>query len=116
MNNTTLQSLNDANFYATIEASHGVSIVFFSGASCHSCRHWKILLSQLVAKRPALQVFEIDAQQSMGLTQEYDVFHLPALFVFVNGHYHAPLECEARLETIEQTLDQVLAAPAQEAP
>jgi thioredoxin 1 len=116
MNEAKLQSLNDANFYSVIQASQGPGIVFFSSTGCNSCRYWKALLLQLVEKHLALHVYEIDAQQSMGLTQEYEVFHLPALFLFVNGQYHAPLQCEARLETIEQTMQQLLTAPAQEAP
>jgi thioredoxin 1 len=116
MNNETLQRLDDTNFYSVIQARNGTSIVFFTSAGCSSCRYWKALLGQLVVKRPDVSIFEIDAQQSMGLTQEYEVFHLPALFLFSNGQYHAPLQCEARLDTIEQTLDDMLLAPAQEAP
>ena len=116
MNESTLQTLNDADFYSVIQASHGASIVFFTSEGCNSCKYWKTLLGQVAARRPTLHVYEVDAQQSMGLTQEYEVFHLPALFVFVNGHYHAPLQCEARLDTITQALDHILAAPAQDAP
>ena len=116
MNNETLQRLNDTNFYSVIQDTHGASIVFFSSEGCNSCRYWKALLGQLAGQRPALHVFEVDAQQSMGLTQEYEVFHLPALFVFVNGQYHAPLHCEARLDTIDHTLDRILSAPSQDAP
>jgi thioredoxin 1 len=116
MNESTLQRLNDADFYSVIQSTRGASIVFFTSEGCNSCRYWKALLGQLAAERPALHVFEVDAQQSMGLTQEYDVFHLPALFVFVNGQYHAPPQCEARLNTIDHALDRILAAPAQDAP
>lgn len=116
MNESKLQTLNDANFYSVIQATSGICVVFFTSEGCNSCRYWKELLSQLVTKRPSLRVYEIDAQQSMGLTQEYEVFHLPALFVFVNGQYHAPLQCEARLDTIDQTLDKLVASPSQEAP
>ena len=116
MTNSSLATLNDADFYGVLHATTGVSIIFFTGEGCSSCRYWKTLLDQLRAKRPELQIFEIDAQQSMGLVQEYEVFHLPALFVFMNGQYHAPLQCEAKLDVIEQTLDTLLAAPAQDAP
>lgn len=116
MNEPTLQTLNDADFYSVIQATSSASIVFFTSEGCNSCRYWKALLGQLATKRPTLHIFEVDAQQSMGLTQEYEVFHLPALFVFVNGQYHAPLQCEARLDTIDRTLDTILSAPAQDAP
>jgi len=116
MNDMSLHSLNDANFYSAIQATQGTSLVFFTSEGCSSCRYWKTLLGQLATKRPELHLYEVDAQDSMGLVQEYDVFHLPALFVFVDGQFHAPLQCEASLDTIKQMLDEVLAAPAQEAP
>lgn len=116
MNESKLQTLNDADFYSAIQATSGTSIVFFTSEGCNSCRYWKELLGQLVTKRPTLRVYEVDAQQSMGLTQEYEVFHLPALFVFVNGQYHAPLQCEARLDIIDKTLDKLLTSPAQDEP
>lgn len=116
MNDSVLHALNDANFYTVMQSTRGPGIVFFSSAGCNSCRYWKTLLEQLAEKRPALHIFEVDAEQGMGLTREYEVFHLPALFVFIDGQYHAPLQCEARLDTIERALDNILAEPAQEAP
>lgn len=116
MNKQAIQVLNDADFYSVIQETPGASIVFFSSEGCNSCRYWKAMLDQLAEVRPTLNIFEIDAQQSMGLAQEYEIFHLPSLFVFVNGQYHAPLQCEARLDTIDHALDKVLAAPAQDAP
>ena len=116
MNKRSVRVLNDADFYSVIQETQGVSIVFFSSEACNSCRYWKALLGQLEDLRPTLSVFEVDAQQSGGLVQEYEVFHLPSLFVFVNGQYHAPLQCEARLDTIDHALDKLLAAPAQDAP
>jgi len=116
MSKAVLHELNDTNFYSVMQATKGTSVVFFTGEGCSSCRYWQTLLEQLAVARTDLNLIEIDAQQSMGLTQEYEVFHLPALFVFVDGQYHAPLQCEASLDTIQRTLDTLLAAPAQEAP
>ena len=108
--------LNDTDFYQTLASSRGPALVFFSGSGCSSCRYWRTLLTQLTGPYDTLPVFEVDAGESMGLTREYGVFHLPALFVFRDGQFHAPLECEANLATISATLDALLAQPAQEAP
>lgn len=116
MNKNVMRELDDTDFYSVIQDTQGASIVFFSSEGCNSCRYWKALLDQLADTRPTLNLFEVDAQQSMGLAQEYEVFHLPSLFVFVNGQYHAPLQCEARLDTVDHALDKVLASPAQDAP
>lgn len=116
MSNPVLPGLNDTNFYSVLQDTPGPTIVFFTSVGCSSCRYWKTLLERLLVQRPDLHIYEIDAQQSMGLTQEYEVYHLPALFLFLNGQYHATLQCEASLDVIAQTLDRLLAAPAQDAP
>ena len=113
---SSLTPLHDADFYRVMHASHGPAIVFFTSAGCNSCRYWRQLLEQLVQARTDLVVYVVDAGASMGLAQEYEVFHLPALFLFRDGHYHAPLQCEASLAALTGTLDAALAQPAQEAP
>lgn len=111
-----LTRLNDTDFYRTLSATQGAVLVFFSSAACNSCRYWRTLLTELPARYHGIRVFEVDAGESMGLTQEYEVFHLPALFLFQDGHYHAPLQCEASLVALTGALDVLLAQPAVEAP
>ena len=111
-----LTRLNDTDFYRTLAAMQGAALVFFSSAACNSCRYWRTLLAELPAHHHGIRVFEVDAGESMGLAQEYEVFHLPALFLFCDGHYHAPVQCEASLAALTGTLDTLLAQPAEEAP
>ena len=109
-------TLTDQDFYAVLADTKGASIVFFTQPGCASCRAWSLLLQQLQQVQPDIHVFRVDAQESSALAQEYAIFHLPALFVFVNGQYHAPLQCEARLATLQASLASVLATPAIDAP
>lgn len=109
-------SLTDQDFYEVLADTRGPSIIFFTQAGCASCRAWAMLLQQLQTVRPEFHVFYVDVQESSALAQEYAVFHLPALFIFVDGVYHSPLQSEARLPVLLNTLDRLLQEPAVEAP
>ena len=111
-----IQTLTELEFYSTLADSVGPSIVFFTKSGCSSCRLWQRLLSELLQEQKDLQVYEVDAEQNMGLTHEYELFHLPALFLFVNGEFHCELQTEARLSNLLAAIDVALAAPAEEAP
>lgn len=111
-----LQPLNEHDFYSTLADTSGTSIVFFTKPACGSCRAWYGLLDELVHKRPELNVYEVDASINTMLAREYDLFHLPALFLFLDGEYHAELQCEARLTPLLAELDRAMSGPAMEAP
>ena len=111
-----MQRLDQFTFYPSVTAIPGPALVFFSAAGCGSCRHWKQVLHAYEAHPGAVPVLEVDAGIDQALAREFDVFHLPALFVFVNGEYHRPLHCAASLQDLRTALLAALAAPAEEAP
>lgn len=109
-------TLSDRDFYAVLADTKGASIVFFTQPGCASCRAWSVLLQELQKVRADIHIYRVDAQESSALAQEYAIFHLPALFVFVDGQFHAPLQCEARLATLQTSVASLLATPALDAP
>ena len=111
-----IQRLNDHEFYSTLAETIGPSIVFFTKPGCSSCRLWERLLAELLHQRDNLRVYQVDAEQNMALSHEYELFHLPALFLFVDGEFHCELQSEARLTQLQIALEAALAAPAEEAP
>jgi thiol-disulfide isomerase/thioredoxin len=108
--------LDQFSFHHTLEETPGVAIVIITGPDCGSCRMMRQALQSLLDDGAKFVVFEVDAETDMGIAREFGVFHLPSLFVFMNGVYHAPLEAEALPERILPALDAVLEAPAREAP
>lgn len=108
--------LDQFSFHHVIADSPGVSLVFFTKHGCKSCGLWRHHLQSLLKKRLDVRVFEVDAERELGLAREFDIFHLPALYVFKAGQYHGELQTEARIETILQALDSVLQSPPQEMP
>lgn len=109
-------SLEQFEFHQTLEATSGIALVFFSSKECSSCRYWEQLLDRFCLKRPDITAFKIDAGRDRALTEEFDVFHLPSLFLYRDGAYHCPLQAEASLEALESAIDAALHAPAEEMP
>lgn len=108
--------LDQFSFHHTLEETPGVAVVIITGPNCGSCRMMKQALQSLLDDAAAFTVYEVDAERDMAIVREFSVFHLPGLFVFKNGIYHAPLEVEPLPERILRALVAVLEAPAKEAP
>jgi len=113
---SAIKALTQFDFYPRIEQTKGLSLIYFTAHFCSSCQHLSQLLSQLAEKQKDVSVFQVDAQQDQALVAEYEVFHLPAIFLFNNGQYHAQLHCEARIPSILEAINKASALPAEEAP
>lgn len=111
-----LRRLVDGNFYDTLQTTRGVSLVIFTSMGCASCRAWKEVLKDYLSINPDIVIYEVDAHESMALANEYEIFHLPALFLFRDGEFHSELNCEANQDRIHQAIGQALQGPAQEEP
>ncbi|MFZ6049439.1 thioredoxin family protein [Pseudomonas sp. CR3202] len=92
----------------------GTSLVIFTSTGCASCRWARQHLPG--AALPVERLCWIDAGNNGGLVQRYEVFHLPALFVVRNGHFHGALHASLRRDDLIQALDRALARPAEELP
>jgi thioredoxin 1 len=108
--------LDEFTFHQQLEQTPGVALVVFTSQGCNSCRAWKKLLADYRTQCPNLTLFEVDAGHALGLAREFNVFHLPALFLYQAGHYHGVLQCEARPDKLKAAVTALLASPAQEAP
>lgn len=60
--------------------------------------------------------YVVDVQTATALAREYEVFHLPSLFLFVDGHFHAPVHAEATPEKLASAIQTALDLPAHEEP
>lgn len=110
------QKIDEAQFYPTLAETTGIALVFFTRQGCGSCRAWKQLLKQFSLQRHDIHIFELDAEKSMGLINEYEIFHMPALYLFMNGEFHCELQAEASLDALSSGIHDALEQPAHEAP
>ncbi len=110
-----LNALTEFDFHPRLASSPGVSLVLFTAPHCGSCRVWARLLHDLTT--PLIQhAYSVDVQTATALAREYDIFHLPSLFIFVDGKFHAPLQAQAQPGAVITALQQALNAPAHEEP
>lgn len=110
-----MKNLTEFDFYPTLARTEGLILVLFSSPTCGSCRTVEKRLPK-AAEGCVTDLFKVDVQQSTGLARAFDVFHLPALFLFVDGHFHAQLTCEITSAKLQQAIEDALAMPAEEEP
>ena len=110
-----IAELNESDFYPRLAASGGVAVVMFSGPDCGACKHLEKQLPGWLSGH-ANHFFKVDAQRSTALARAYEVFHLPGLFVFVNGHYHGPLHAPSAPTPMIDALMKLISEPAHEEP
>jgi len=111
-----VQTLDQFNFHHILAEIPGTALVVFTGPDCGACRRVKALLSDLAATGEPWSLFEVDAARDPGLAREFEVFHLPSLFLYQDGHFHAPLHAEPLPGPLRTAVARTLARPALEAP
>jgi thioredoxin 1 len=107
--------LHEGDFHRLIEKLPGRTLLLFSQPGCAACRRAEARLPEWLVGA-VQQYVKVDAQEQAALTREFEVFHLPALHLFVDGRYHAPVLCELAAAAVQAALGQAVAGPAVEAP
>ena len=110
-----LAPLSEFDYHATLARTHGASLVLFGSPGCGTCRKVKNLLPAAAGSSVAA-LFKVDVQQATALARQYALFHLPALFLYRNGQFHAELHCAVTPVALQQAINDALAKPAQEEP
>ena len=109
-------ALSQFDFHARLADTAGPALILFTAAGCGGCRHLRRVLREVQRREPAWRVYEVDAERDAALTNEFEVFHLPTVFLFSNGDFHCQLEAEARPAAIISATRSALQQTAQEAP
>ena len=107
--------LTEGNYHARIARASGHAVVLFSHAHCASCRAWKRLLPEALSGI-VQHFFEADVALDTGAARYFGIFHLPTIYLYCNGQFHAELQCAARREMIQRTVASLFDMPAQEEP
>lgn len=106
--------LTDFDADRQLLALPGISLVIFTSTGCAKCR-W--LRQQLPAWRlPVARVCWIDAGDSGGLVERYQVGRLPAVFVVRDSKFFGELGASFNRQQYCQALDLTLAGEAEELP
>lgn len=109
-----LPLLDEASYHPRLSRTRGSALVLFSSPDCGSCRRVETRLP--VAAPPGVALFKVDVQAATALARAFDIFHLPTLFLYREGRFHARLDCEVSAPALAEALERALAQPAQEEP
>lgn len=109
------ERLNEGDYHSRLAAVGGIAVVLFSAPHCGSCRAWKRLLPESLSGLD-YHLFEVDVSEATGVARGFGIFHLPTIYLYRDGHFHAELQCEARREAIREAVPRLLAAAAQDEP
>ena len=111
-----LQLLDQFGFHHVLSNTPGTALVCFTAPHCGACKAMRRALIQLAEARPDIRLFEVNSQRDAALAREFELFQLPALFLYRQGEYHAPVQCAPLVPELEGTLETLLAQPPLEAP
>lgn len=107
--------LSEGDFHRRVAATSGVATVLFTAPRCGACQAWRRVLPEALTSI-ADHLYEVDIAEATGVARGYDIFHLPTIYLYRDGRFHAELQCEARRDAIRTTALALLAAAPQEEP
>jgi thioredoxin 1 len=109
------ERLAEGAFHARLASAPGVAAVLFSAPHCGACRAWKRLLPEALSGI-ADAFYEVDVSEATGVAHYFGIFHLPTVYLYRDGRFHAELQCDARLDVIRHIVQILLAAAPQDEP
>jgi thioredoxin 1 len=110
----TLRPLDESSYHSSLALTPGPALVLFSSPSCGTCR---VVAQRLPISAPdPVQLFVVDVQVAAALARAFDVFHLPTLLLYLDGRYHARLDCEVTPTRLPAAIQHALQQPAEEEP
>lgn len=108
------QRWSEPEVHRALGACRGRLLLMFGERACGTCRAALTRIPPLVDRHVGALVY-LDAGECGGLLREFDVFHLPALFLYLDGEYHAKLEAPLD-DRLGSAIERAFAADPQEAP
>lgn len=111
-----MEKITDFDFYPRLREATGLVLLLFTAPGCAACRVLKGLLLEYETMRAELTVWEANAVENGALVSEFEVFHLPALFLFRNGEFWRPIYCEAKPTALHHAVEDALSRAPMEAP
>jgi thioredoxin-like negative regulator of GroEL len=109
-----LHTLDESTYHRRLAQTPALALVLFTSPDCGTCR---VVERHLPASAPPeATLFKVNVQVASGLARAFEVFHLPTLFLYVNGHYHARLNCQITARALRAAIEHALQHPAEEEP
>ena len=108
--------LTAAAYYPILDARQPPTLVIFTAPACGSCRRLHRIIDDMVAPISDMVVMEVNAEEAPGLVADLEIFHLPALFLYMHGDHHSPVHSVLRVDALAAAVQAAAAGPRQEPP
>jgi thioredoxin 1 len=108
------QPINQYGFYHQLASVNGAALILFTAPACAACRRLRLIITDPLFDD--LACFSVDAVEEAGLVAEFEVFHLPAIFLWHNGDYHAAIHAELTPHALRTAIDDALQRPPEPPP
>ncbi len=89
--------------------------MLFTAPRCGACRRWRQLLPS-VLDETVDALYEVDVSEATGVARYFEIFHLPTIYLYRDGRFHAELQCPPQATLIRAAIRALLDAPAQDEP
>ncbi len=102
-----MELLDEMTFDRRMAQEDGASLVVFTSVFCGACKRLKRILEAMDADLPC-KLYEVDAGHSPGLVDDLEVFHLPAMFLYLKGELKGPVHAAPQPEPLKAAIRQML--------
>ena len=113
---TGIELLDQFDYQHRLEATPGAALVFFTGPHCGVCRQLRRALVDYQASHGGIRLFEVDAERDLALARALSVFHLPSMFLYLDGEFHCQLHSQPLPNHLHRAIELALRQPPQEEP
>ncbi|MDF1661758.1 MAG: thioredoxin family protein [Planctomycetota bacterium] len=96
------ETLHEANFFQELAQIAGPCLIGFGTPFCGACQRLHRLFDQ---QEWGFPVYYLDAGDNPGLIQEFEIFHVPQMILFVDGEVHASISCPLTVREIQSAVD-----------
>jgi len=103
-----IQEISPFDYFHVLDARNEPSLVIVTSPACGACRRLTHILQEAQLDVDGLKCWQLQAAASVGLLEELEVFHLPAMFLYAQGDCLGEIQCVLTVDAIRAQIVRML--------